>query len=297
MPVAAVHRAGLDQATADVECIRVDATEPAALRRAIAGAAGIVNCVTGDTRTILESTRELIAAAAASPDAPRVVHMSSLAAYGSATNVVDESSPLLGDLGPYSAAKAAAEKMTSVAPNTVVFRPGIVYGPHSTRWSDEIGRLLLARRLGNLGEGGNGSCNLVYIDDVAAAILLALRVPAAAGQAFNLSAPQPPTWNEYLSRYAAALGAAPVRTMSRLRLGIELTLVAPAVKVLEIGGRLLRLNLTDVIPVVRPSVIEACRHAIILDSRKAEQLLGLRWTPLDAGLRATAAWFASARAA
>jgi nucleoside-diphosphate-sugar epimerase len=294
-PVAAVHRAPATPIGSGVECIRIDATDPTALRSAIAGAAGVVNCVTGDARTILEGTRELLAAAAASPDAPRVVHLSSLAAYGSATGVLDESAPLLGDLGPYSAAKAAAEKLTSLARNTVVFRPGIVYGPHSARWSDELGRLLLARRIGNLGEGGNGFCNLVYVDDVAAAILLALRIPAAAGQAFNLSAPQPPTWNEYLTRYAAVLGGAPVGSMSRIRLYMEMAMVAPAVRILEMGGRLLRRDLTDAIAVVRPSLIKACRHAIILDSRKAEQLLGLRWTPLDAGLRATAAWFASDR--
>lgn len=293
IPIAAGHRAAAP--VAGGEYIQVDATDEAALRRAFAGAAGVVNCVSGDARTIVESSRAVLGAAAATAAAPRVVHMSSIAAYGSVSGVVDESAPLLGDLGPYSAAKAEAESLAAQAQNTVVFRPGIIYGPHSTRWSDELARLLVARRIGDLGNNGGGYCNLVHVDDVVAAIISALRLPGTAGQAFNLAAPQPPTWNEYFARYAAALGAAPVRSMSQLRLGLELAAVAPALRIVELSARMLRLSQVNATPVLRPSLIKLCRHAIILDSQKATRILELRWTPLEQGLKSTAAWFAASR--
>lgn len=293
-PIGASRRAPPMPPGADATWISVDATDESALRRALAGAVAVVNCVAGDARTIVASAGACFAAAASAP-ATRIVHLSSQAAYGSATGVLDETAPLLGDLGPYSAAKAASEQLAARAADCVVLRPGIVYGAHSPWWSDRIARLLVARRLGTLGSRGLGRCNLVYVDDAAAAIVSALRLPGAGVQAFNLSAPEPPTWNEYFHRYAQALHVLPLRPMSPLRLGLELAVAAPALKLLEAGGRLLHQREPDAIPPIRPWLLELCRHGIVLDSRKAERLLNMRWTPLDRGLQKTAAWFATAR--
>ena len=293
-PIGASRRAPPTASGADGNWITLDATDESALRRALVGTTAVVNCVAGDARTIVASARACFAAAASAP-ATRVVHLSSLAAYGSATGMLDETAALLGDLGPYSAAKAAAEQLAARAADCVVLRPGIVYGAHSPWWSDRIARLLVARRLGDLGSRGLGRCNLVFVDDAAAAIVSALRLPGAGVRAFNLSAPEPPTWNEYFHRYAKALGALPLRPMSPLRLGLELAVAAPSLKLLETVGRLLHQREPDAIPPIRPWLLELCRHDIELDSRKAERFLGMRWTPLDRGLQKTAAWFAAAQ--
>jgi nucleoside-diphosphate-sugar epimerase len=210
-----------------------------------------------------------------------------VAAYGSVEGIVDESAPLLGDLGPYSAAKARADAIVIACGRAVLLRPGIVYGPGSVQWSDRIRRLLVSRRLGDLGAAGDGCCNLVFIDDMTAAVLSALRAPAIEGQAFNLSLPSPPTWNEYFIRFAKELGAVPVRRITRRRLAIETKLLAPPLKILEILAARGGLDATRVPPAIPPSLLRLFRQELYLQSTKAQSILGMNWTPLEEGLRQT----------
>ena len=184
VPIAAIHRGAPPR---DVDSVRLDATRRDELAPALARADGIVSCVAGDPATIVGAARALFEAAAALPRPPRVVHLSSMAVYGAASGVVDESAPLRGDLSPYAAAKVEAEALARSCPSVVHLRPGLVYGPASREWSDYVGRWLAARRLGDLGAAGRGCCDLVYVEDVAAAVLRALRQPDIDGQAFNLA--------------------------------------------------------------------------------------------------------------
>jgi nucleoside-diphosphate-sugar epimerase len=287
-PVATIHRSPA-ALPAGVERIGVDATVEAGLERALAGATGVVNCVTGTYETIVAGANALFAIAARSTAKLRVVHMSSMAVYGSATGTLDENAALRGDLGPYSAAKVEAEKRAADAGNVVCLRPGIVYGPTSPQWCELIGRLLLARRLGDLGIAGDGICNLVHVDDVARAALLALRTPGIEGQAFNLGLPFALTWNDYFLRYAKALGAVPVRRIGPTRLMLELKVLGPTLKIAEIVTRTIGLPAPPA--PIRPWLQQLCRHPIYLRVTKAEEKLGMRWLPLDEGLREVAAWF------
>ena len=288
-PIAASRRVAPAGSGETAAALRLDATNPTDLARALAGADAVISCVAGSTRDILESGQALIQAAAQRAAAPRVVWLSSLAAYGSATGDVDERTPLLGDLGPYSAAKAAIDRLAAQFPFITRLRPGIVYGPESPWWSDRIARLLVARRLGDLGEAGAGACNLVHVEDVAAAAIRCLEVAAAGGEAFNLGSPSPPSWNEYFRLYAQALGSSPVRRVTRARLAFELRVAGPALKVAE--KVFPRSQLFASRPAVRPWLTTLCRHDIRLSVAKAERLLGIRWRPLEAGLAETAKWF------
>ena len=216
-----------------VHRLAVDACDERALRPALEGAAGVVNCIAGSPESIVQSGRALLNVTAAMADAPRVVYLSSLAAYGDVSGTVDENSQLREDYSDYGAAKAQVDRMTGARRSAVRLRPGIVYGPGSPWWTDRIARLLVARRLGYLGDVGQGSCNLVHVDDVVSAVLASLRTPAAAGQAFNLGSPVPPTWNEYFVRFAQLLKAQPVRHVGRQRLWFELNLLGPLLKIRE----------------------------------------------------------------
>jgi len=287
VPLAATHRSALPAGTPG-EALRVDATDAAQLAQALRQADGVVSCVTGQGGTILDAARALAYAAAGVPPSLRIVHLSSMAAYGSSTGVVDETARLLGDLGEYSAAKRDAEGVLSVVPGIVQLRPGIVYGPGSREWSRMIGRWLLQRRLGDLGEAGRGTCNLVHVDDVAQAAVLALRLPGRQPEAFNLSMPQPPTWNGYFAAYGDALGV-PVRRIGALRLRLELSLLAAPLKAVQIAARAARSGRETPEP-IRPWLTTLCTHEIRLDVRRAEQQLGMRWKPLPQGLRETADW-------
>jgi 2-alkyl-3-oxoalkanoate reductase len=278
---------------AGIAQVRVDATDPIALAQVLQGAVGVVNCVAGDNATILANARALFTAAARCAPQPRVVYLSSMAVYGDAAGTVDESAPLLAPRDSYGAAKIAAEGLAASYSGAVILRPGVVYGPHSDWWSVQIARLLQQRRLGDLGANGAGTCNLLYVEDMANATLQALRQPGIEGGRFNLAMSAPPTWNEYFRLYAHALGLNPIRRIGALRLAIELHLLGPALKTLEFAARATRVALEPP-PPIRPWLIHLTRQQIVLDVSAAERMLAMNWTPAERALSATAAWLACA---
>lgn len=275
----------------------VEATCVESVYAAMQGVTSIVNCVAGDAGTIVRGAKALFDAAERVTPAQRIIHLSTMSVYGSAVGLVDETAPLRGDLGPYSEAKVTAEATATAYPRTVIFRPGCVFGPGSEQWSIRIARLLLTHRLGDLGASGDGYCNLVHVGDVVTAILRALENPRMDGRAFNLSTPEPPTWNEFLIKYARALRAVPVRRISRRRLNLEAKVLAPPLKVAEILARAGKLAARRIPPPIPPSLIRLMGQEIRLDTRRAEVELGLRWRNMDAALEETARWFLESESA
>lgn len=265
--------------------------DAASFAPALDGADAIVNCSIGAPASILATARRLFAAAARLGTPLRIVHLSSMTVYGTATGRIAEDGALLGDLGEYSAAQVASEKLAAAYPRAVILRPGCEYGPDCAQWSRRVARWLLARRLGDLGEAGVARCNLIHIDDLVAAVLAALTRPGVEGEAFNLADAASPSWNRYFAAYAQALGALPLRQVSAARLRLETRLFAPPLKVAEIVARRFGLDPDRLPPAIPPSLLQLCRQDIRLDVSKAETLLGLRWTPLAEGLRAAASEF------
>lgn len=276
-----------DWASNVIEGTRCDERDRSQVAAALARSDGVVNAAHGGPAAIRAAAVLLYDLAAALQIPPRIVHLSSMTVYGSAVGDVDETAELCADLGEYSAAQLAAELRAATYANCVVLRPGCEYGATCPEWSERIARLLFARRLGDLGAAGDGYCNLVYLDDLVDAVFAALRVPAIQGQSFNLAMPNPPTWNEYFTQFARALGAVPLRRIGRRRLQIETTLLAPPLRIAEILARTAHLPIR-VPPVLSPSLRRLCGQEIRLNSRKAGTLLGVRWMDLTEGLARTA---------
>lgn len=266
------------------------ATDAAALATALDSVDAVVNCVSSAPAAVSATAARLFAATGQRLNAPLVIHISSMAVYGAAVGNIDETAPLSGELGPYAQAKIDAEALWQAYPRRVILRPGCEYGPGGELWSGRVARWLAARRLGDLGAAGDGFCNLVHGDDLASAVLLALRRPEALGSVFNLAMAEPPTWNDYLVRFARELGAVPVRRMTRRALALESRLLAPPLKILEMA--LARVGAAGMVPApVPPSFLRLARQEIRLDSSRARTVLGWHCRPLDQGLAETAAWF------
>ncbi len=289
LPVAGVRRPTTLGAAAEQRI--VEGTSAASVAAAMQGISAVVNCVAGDAQTILSGAKALVEAAGRLTPAPRIIHLSSMAVYGSAEGLLDESTPLRGDLGPYSEAKVAAEQVIAPYPRAVILRPGCVFGPGSDQWSSRIGNLLRARRLGDLGTSGDGCCNLVDVADVVFSIVRALEDPTTDGRAFNLAVAAAPTWNEFLTRYAVALRAVPVKRIPARQLRIETKMLAPPLKILEILARAGKIDTRRLPPPIPPSLLRLMSQDIRLDSRAAESGLGVAWKGLDASLTDTARWF------
>jgi 2-alkyl-3-oxoalkanoate reductase len=266
------------------------ATRDAGLTAAVSAADAVARCVTGTPAMLENGLLEVFAAAAASPRRPRVVHLGSMSVYGSAAGLVDEDSELRADLGAYSRAQLAAERIALGYANSVVLRPGGEYGPNCVHWTLHIARLLQAGRLGQLQEAGNGFCNLLYIDDLVAAIVAALRVPQIDKRVFNLGLPDPPTWNEYFAQFARALGCDADARVGRGRLAVESNLVAPLLRAAAGAMRIARIAAPELPPAITASMRALWTHTIRLDVGRAERTLDLRWTDRQRGLAQAAAW-------
>lgn len=277
-PVASVRRARQQGRE-----IVLDATDPAAVTRALGEVDAVVNCVAGSPDAMTAGARAL--ATALDAREARLVHFSSMAVYGAARGDIGEDHPVAANLQGYAGAKVEAERLLAARETVVTLRPGCIYGPDSPQWSLRIADLLRAHRIGDLGAAGDGCSNLVYIDDVVAAVLAGLRTPTAAA-AYNLAMAEAPDWNGYFLAYARALDAVPVKRIGPRRLKIETHLLAPVLKIAEIGLRRVGLRLPPPIP---PSLARLWRQPIRLVSTRAEQQLGLRWTSLQQGLAATVA--------
>jgi len=218
--VCAFTRPGRSANCAGVEVFEGDINDAQALRRAVEGVTGVVHCAarvatTGAWEEFAEAniraTRRLIAAAVEA-GVERIIHISSLSVYAVDTNgiTVAEDSAYESESdarGHYSRSKLGADRAALYearrgAP-VVVLRPGLLYGPGRrpplARQSFNVKglKLILARRDYRL--------PMTHVDNVADAVVLALRAPNAIGQAFTI-VDENIRQEEYTSLYRAAAG-------------------------------------------------------------------------------------------
>lgn len=213
---------------AAVELVEGDITEPATLARALAGCEGVVHMaallhLTNPPPTLqaayeainITGTANVIAAAQAH-GVTRLVFFSTIAVYGHGSDecLCEHTPPQPDTL--YGATKLAAEALVLAAQRHdgvalgVVLRLAAVYG---ARVKGNYQRLLdaLARgRFVPLGQGANRR-TLVYDRDVAAATVLALQQPGAAGRVYNVTDGHIHTLQEILRAICGALGRQPPR--------------------------------------------------------------------------------------
>lgn len=260
------------------ERILLDATDTAAIAAALHGIDAVVNCVTGDRRTIERNAAALFAAAGGR----RIVHLSSMAVYGAACGRIDETAPLRADTNAYAAAKIEAERLSRSANDVVLLRPGCIYGAGSKQWSLRIARLLALGRLGDMGAAGDGCSNIVHVDDVVAGILAGLRLEREGERAFNLAMSDAPDWNGYFLAFARALGTVPVRRIPDWQLKLETRAAIPLKLAQTVSDR--------VPPPIPPSLAKFWRRDVTIDSTRATKQLGIAWTSLDAGVADAAYW-------
>lgn len=212
---------GIDRAADPSAGIHVgDTTEPAAWADHLAGcdavvhtAAVVSNAVDLDEqwRINVLGTRRVIEAAR-DAGVRRLVHLSSIRAFSDTAfpDGVTEDHPVRPDGNPYVDTKIASEHVALQAHaageiETVIIRPGDVYGPGSVPW---VLKPLDAIRSGQflLPAMGRGIHSPVYVDDLVAGVLLALRAPEAAGQVFTVAGPRGVRTDEYFGHLFRMLG-------------------------------------------------------------------------------------------
>jgi nucleoside-diphosphate-sugar epimerase len=194
----------------DLSARVADALDAQALSAAFAGCETAVVAVAGDPRTIVGLVDPVYRAAEAA-GLRRLLYISTASVHGQAPAAgTDETTPLSAAQPiAYNNAKVRAERRLehrrrTGSVETVLLRPGIVYGPRSS-WTGGLADELLSGEAA-LVEGGHGICNAIYVDNLVHAVLLALAAPDVDGQAFLVGDRETITWRDLYRPVADALG-------------------------------------------------------------------------------------------
>jgi nucleoside-diphosphate-sugar epimerase len=276
---------------AGVETVYGDLASGAGLADALRGAHAVIH-LAGVTKALrprdyytgnVRATEQLAHAMAGR--GMRLVHVSSLAAMGPAT----PGAPLAEDAEPhplthYGKSKLDAERVVRhLAPDAVIVRPPVVYGPRDT----DVFQLLKSISKGLVLEisGGERWFSAIYVKDLVEGLLAAAGAPRAAGRAYFLAHAKPVSWRQ-LGESAARIMA---RTPRVLTVPFAVAHAAGAC-----GELWARLSGTPGI-VSREKIAEARCMAWTCDTGRAASELGfVAPTSLDEGLAATLAWYKEA---
>jgi len=103
----------------------------------------------------------------------------------------DESAPCRRSGDVYADSKVEGERAVANyigrgGPEVAIVRPGFVYGPGDRQFLPRLLDALSTRQFMYVGTGDK-RLNIVYVDDLIDALLLAGSTPAAAGQAYNVT--------------------------------------------------------------------------------------------------------------
>lgn len=266
----------LDDAAALTDALAgVDVVYHVAGAIAASGPAEFFQVNEGGTRRLMDAVR------AAAPRA-RFVYVSSQAALGpSPRNVPLDEDASANPVTAYGRSKLAGERavQTGSLPWTIV-RPPSVYGPRDR----EFLQLFQIVRRGIAPVFGDGSqqLSLVYVADLARAIVLAGTSPAAAGRIYHASHAEIALSRDVAKEAGRAIGRSPVV------LPLPGMVASPIVALIGQAARLMGRRTV----INSDKMAEFLASAWLLSSRRAEQELGWRATvDLREGMRLTAGWY------
>jgi nucleoside-diphosphate-sugar epimerase len=225
-----------------VEIVPGDVTVGESLGPALRECEVVFHCAAllgGDSEQMQEVNvrgTENLLAAACEARVSRFVHVSSLAVHGlDLADGADETTPLRPGDDPYARTKMAADQLVLDYQEqhglpVVIVRPTIMYGPRSQWWTIDPIRRIQRNQLAQLGRG-RGIANVVYVDDVVSALLLAAVVPGIEGEVFLISGEERVAWGEFFGAYAAMVGRTlpiwprlPARLISASTEGLDRTI-------------------------------------------------------------------------
>jgi len=234
-------RANLEECADQIELIDGDITSLETVRDAVAGVDYVFHeaAIPSVPRSIVDPLASHLAntdgtlhvlLAARDAQVKRVIFAGSSSVYGDTEVLPKVETMRENPLSPYALTKLTGEKYCRIfyrayGLETVCLRYFNVFGPRqdpSSPYSGVISRFLeclLDGRQPTVFGDGEQSRDFTYIDNVVEANLLASRVPAAAGDVFNIGVGGRVTLNQVLQGMGAILGRPAVATYSGSRAG------------------------------------------------------------------------------
>ena len=295
-----------------VDIVLCDITQPGAVRTAMEGIGAVVHCASGDRHATVEGTRTVLQAALEA-GTDRFVYLSTMEVYGDVEGDVREDAPLRRTGWPYRDSKIEAELLCRSYMDrglaVSILRPTIVYGPFSRDWTVSFAERLVAGGSFPGREDCQGTCNLLYVDDLVAAIVLALERKEARGEAFNVNGEERLTWWQYLNDLSQAIdrprlngghrfarrvrtaALAPVRTTARKLLDRFQQPIMAVYQRSPVAQRLMRKVEGVIRRTPSPGEYRLFKRNVHVPVDKARELLGYRSQfPAARGMALSASW-------
>ena len=187
-----------------------DTSSATHLAKAIEGCDALVNVTVGEFGGMRQAS-EIAWQACATAGVPRLVHVGTAEVFGRVEDsaISDDSLPLRNHWMPYARAKGDAEEAVrshfdDSRVDAVVLRPGLIWGPKSP-WVEGPAQSMTQGSSFLIG-GGQGICNLIYIDNLATQVLSVTEHPGRATGCYNVSDDEIHTWSSYYTALAGELG-------------------------------------------------------------------------------------------
>ncbi len=222
------HRANLEHVADDVEVVEGDLRSYERVSYAVSGCEAVFHqgAMPSVPRSIQDplTSSEIniggtlnVLLAARDAGVRRVVFASSSSVYGDAPGLPRVETQATSPLAPYAVSKLAAEQYCRVAHlvyglETVCLRYFNVFGRRQdpfSQYSAVIPTFITALQAGQaptIYGDGTQSRDFTHVDDVVAANLLALDVPAAAGRIYNIACGRQVSLNELVAQLNEILG-------------------------------------------------------------------------------------------
>ena len=283
--VRTVSRSGRARVADGVEVVAADATDPAAARRACAGASAVFHCANGPYGRwplTLPPIMEGIIAGAAAADA-KLVYGDNLYAYGPVHGPLTEALPYR-PVGPNPTVRArlATRLMDAHAQGTVratIGRASDFFGPHvrqSTVGDSVFARALAGKAAQLLGRPVTPH-TYTFIDDFAAGLATLARRDEALGQVWHVPSAETVTTRRFVEMVFEELRIPPRISVAPWALVSLLGLFNPTMR-----G-------------VSESLYQS-EHPWVVDHSKFAKAFGANPTPHRQAIATTVAWFRSAPA-
>ena len=190
----------------------------------------IVHCAAGTKESIISGTENVLSVAN-ERGIKKVVHLSTVDVYGNVQGNIDESFPLQSKGTDYSDWKIEAERICQKYIDNglpvSILRPAIIYGPYSKLWTLRFAERLKTGHLKNLGEKGEGKCNLIYINDLVDTIFKVIPNNTSDNNAYNIVGDDIITWNDYFGKLAKEIGIDNLESQNYLYLSIKNIVLDP----------------------------------------------------------------------
>jgi nucleoside-diphosphate-sugar epimerase len=195
-----------------IELVTGVVTDAATVQQAVEGCQVVFHCAHdwADPQGNLAAAR-IMAEACLRSGVFRLVYVSTMAVYSPLPNGdLNESMAAAPSGWEYADNKLAIEhELLQYARqrglSVAIVQPACVYGPYSIPFTIVPVQELRSGRV-VLPDDGSGLCNLVYIDDLVDALLLAAQGEDAAGRRLLISGPSPITWLQFYSAFERILG-------------------------------------------------------------------------------------------